>query len=261
MQKNMNKKRLIVLGVPIDAVTKQEALARISELLHTSGQHHIATPNPEMVLATQHDKNLQTILNETALNVPDGIGIVWLSRLTNTKLPERVTGVDLLESLCEVNARNTHATHNTHANKIFLLGAADGVAEQAKHMLEQRYPRCTIVGTHTGTPHETDDQKTRTIINEAAPEILFVAYGAPAQEHWIRRNLTHLPSIKIAMGVGGAFDMIAGKRARAPRWMQKTGLEWLARLIQEPRRIKRIYRAIIKFPYAMVREKLKKTDT
>lgn len=256
MHNNTNKKRLTILGVPIDAITKTEALALINELLNKGGQHHLATPNPEMVLAAQNDEKLHTILNETALNVPDGIGIVWLSRLTKTKLPERVTGVDLLESLCEKSARSTHPSRTD--TKIFLLGAADTIAEQTKHILEQRYPGCIIVGTHTGTPHETDDQQTRAIINGANPDMLFVAYGAPAQEHWIHRNLPHLQNVKIAMGVGGAFDMIAGKRKRAPRWMQKTGLEWLARLIQEPRRIKRIYNAVIKFPCAVLREKLRK---
>ena len=106
----------------------------------------------------------------------------------------------------------------------------------------------SIVGTHSGSHKETEDIKTRDIINKSHPELLFVAFGAPKQEFWLRRNLPHLPSVKVAIGIGGAFDFIAGKRKRAPRTMQKLGLEWLYRLIQQPSRIIRIYNATIKFP-------------
>jgi N-acetylglucosaminyldiphosphoundecaprenol N-acetyl-beta-D-mannosaminyltransferase len=127
------------------------------------------------------------------------------------------------------------------------LGAADGVAEKTKEKLEIM-KHITIVGTYAGTPDPKNDSMLQNIINDAKPDLLFVAYGAPKQELWLERNLPHLRTIKVAMGVGGAFDFITGIRKRAPLWMRKIGLEWLFRVIQQPSRLKRIINATIIFP-------------
>lgn len=247
------------MNVPFDALTREAALRHVMELLATEGSHHIATPNPEMLLAAQNDQEFLHILHGTKINIPDGIGIIWAANAKNDRiwkallklailpckkprspLPERVTGADMFLDICK------HATHK-HA-KIFLLGGQAGVAEKTKQALEALYPNIQIVGTHAGSPSPYEEEKIKDLINDASPEILFVAYGAPAQEKWITRNLKKMPSIKIAMGVGGTFDYISGTLPRAPIFYQKTGLEWLYRLIKEPKRWRRIYNATVVFP-------------
>ena len=159
--------------------------------------------------------------------------------------PERITGTDLMQSICAMSCEKKIP--------IFLLGAKPSVAEKAQRALEIRYHGIRIVGTFSGSPSEDDFPAIQAAIAEAQPEILFVAYGSPAQELWIAKHLHELKSVKIAMGVGGAFDFISGVRKRAPAWMQKLGLEWLYRLAQEPSRIKRIWNAAVKFPIKIIR--------
>ena len=133
--------------------------------------------------------------------------------------------------------------------RIFLLGAEEGIAEDAAKKL-----KANIVGTHSGSPKVEDEKEIIEKLNRLKPEILFIAYGAPAQELWIARNLKKIPSVKLAMGVGGSFDFIAGKTKRAPKWMQKLSIEWLYRLIKEPRRIKRILNATVRFPITFLKK-------
>lgn len=255
-----------ILKVKFDPVTNAQALEQILKWSKGLEQKHIVTPNPEIVLAAQKNHKFLTILNQSDLSIPDGIGILWaatylagkknlwrfLSTLAATlfhpqsirkQLPERVTGSDLLKQICSKTDQ-----------KVFLLGAAPGIAEKAKEKLSTKYPALQIVDTFAGSPSLEEEKDIRHLINQAKPKILFVAYGAPHQELWIRRNLKHLPTVKVAIGVGGAFDFIAGKRQRAPKIMQKLGLEWLYRIIQEPKRIKRIWNATVKFPLAVYRQ-------
>ncbi|MBI4994034.1 WecB/TagA/CpsF family glycosyltransferase [Candidatus Peregrinibacteria bacterium] len=269
-------KKVKILDVQFDVCAKNEALARIIDVLenraHESGKQ-IATPNPEMLLEAQKNKQFHDVLNKAWLSIPDGIGILWAftfreitknsSRFNRflkmifslfslavypkfcTKVfSERITGVDLMESICAVSK----------GTPIFLLGAKPGVAEKVKTFLETKYSGINIVGVFSGSPTENDFIAIQASIAETNPKILFVAYGSPNQELWINQHLHELKSVKIAMGVGGAFDFLAGTRKRAPKWMQKIGLEWLFRLIQEPSRIKRIYNATIKFPLKILRQ-------
>ena len=138
-------------------------------------------------------------------------------------------------------------------NKIFLLGAIEGTAEKVKEILEKRCPKIKVAGTYAGSPAKHEENKIQKMINISGASILFVAYGAPKQEMWIARNLVHMPKVKLAAGIGGSFNFIAGIKKRAPKWMQRTGLEWLYRVIQEPSRIKRIYNATIKFSLKVLR--------
>ncbi|MBP9718322.1 WecB/TagA/CpsF family glycosyltransferase, partial [Candidatus Gracilibacteria bacterium] len=249
-----------------------QAVEQCSSILEKKTQHQIVTPNPEMLLVAQHDPHFKETLNQAWLSIPDGIGILWAAQVMSKHhttrlgkilygvltlplllimprffkgiLPERVSGVDLMLELCAVSAEKKY--------RIFLLGAQEGVAEKVKTTLEKKYPHISIVGTHSGSPRIKDEEDIKDLIEKSRPDILFVAFGAPHQELWIARNLKDLPTVKIAMGVGGAFDFIAHIRKRAPKWMQKLGIEWLYRLIQEPRRIKRIFNAIIRFPFKVL---------
>lgn len=270
-------KKVKILDVQFDVCTKDEALKRVSDVLenraHETGKQ-IVTPNPEMLLEAQKNADFQKVLNASWLSIPDGIGILWASTFNEitkkssqlgrylkmilsllslaiypkscTKVfPERLTGVDLMESICAVSS----------GAPIFLLGAKPCIAEKVKTFLEKKYKNINIAGVFSGSPAEDDFPAIQALIAETQPKILFVAYGSPNQELWIARHLHELKSVKIAMGVGGAFDFLAGERKRAPRIMQRLGLEWLFRLTQEPSRIKRIYNAIIKFPLKILQQR------
>jgi len=242
--------RITILGIPFDQVTLEEAITRLLQILAEDLQQpfFVATPNPEMLLETLKNHEFKNVLQKTGLNIPDGVGIIFAAKVNGTPLKERVTGTDLMQHLC---AKITPET------PVFLLGGATGVAEKTKEKLLS-HKKINIVGTYAGSPAAANDQKLREIVNAAAPELLFVAYGAPKQELWLARNLPHLKSVKVAIGVGGAFDFISGARKRAPLIMQKLALEWLYRLIQEPHRIKRIFNAVVVFPLLFVLAKFKK---
>jgi len=273
-----NNQQLEILNIRFDKVTNQEALTKAMEFLKGNRQVYITTPNPEILLEAEHNHEFRKTLNESALNIPDGIGILWASKYLEitknnkskttkflkwlcsiitvpfypkyirTVLKERVTGADLMENLCRESVK--------YAYKIFLLGAKEGTAELVKEILEKRYPGIQIVGTFSGTHHQEDEKEIIEKVNHTAPDILFVAYGAPNQELWIAKNLSKMQSVHLAIGIGGAFNFIAGIRKRAPKWMQNLGIEWLYRLIQEPSRIKRIYNATIKFSTKVLKKSL-----
>jgi N-acetylglucosaminyldiphosphoundecaprenol N-acetyl-beta-D-mannosaminyltransferase len=223
--------RLNIFGVPIDRVTMKQAVEILKNFLQEDRLHIVATPNAEIVMMAQKDKEYMEILNNTDLNVPDGSGIVFASKVFKNPLSERVAGFDLMmEFIKDISSRNI---------KIYLLGSAPQIAEQARVNLEKLYPSVKIVGTHHG--YFTDEEENKIIeeINNKGTEVLFVALGAPKQEKWIYKNRNKL-KVKIAMGVGGSFDVIAGKAKRAPYLYRKLGLEWLYRLIKEPWRYKRM---------------------
>lgn len=270
-------KKIKVVNVQFDVCTKDEALGRVLDLLNNfryETGRQIVTPNPEMLLEAANNKEFQDVLNRAWLSIPDGIGILWASTFQeNSKrsgtwarrfqaigslasllvypkfckkiFTERITGVDFMESICSVSREKK--------TRIFLLGAKPGTAEKVKEILEIKYPGINIVGTFSGSPSEENFAPIQALIAETQPEILFVAYGAPRQEMWIHKHLPELQSVKIAMGVGGAFDFVSGMRRRAPKWMQRTGTEWAYRLIQEPSRIKRIWNAAVKFPMKVIK--------
>lgn len=256
--------RIQILGIPIDVLTAREALMEIGSFFKREGQFHIATPNPEMLVETRRNGEFRTALQGTALNLPDGIGLVWAmkrARPIRTGSFGRVTGTDMVEALLSREARICPP------ERVFLLGAAPGIAEHAAARLRETNPALQIAGTFAGSPDPTHDEEIVARINAAAlaphsssrsdggPTLLFVAFGAPAQDLWIARNLQKLRTVKVAMGVGGAFDFIAGKQKRAPRFLRALGLEWLWRLLLQPRRVKRIFRAVIVFPWLALKEK------
>jgi N-acetylglucosaminyldiphosphoundecaprenol N-acetyl-beta-D-mannosaminyltransferase len=225
-----------ILGVPVHDVTHGEAVACVEALIAGGGCHQVATVNPEFIMAARRDPEFRRVLRATALNVPDGAGVLWAARRQGKPLRERVAGVDLVEHLCALAARRGW--------RAFLLGAAPGVAERAAAELALRHPGLTIGGTFAGSPRAEEEADIAARIAAANPQLLFVAYGAPAQDKWLARNLPRLcPDSNdrglVGMGVGGAFDFIAGLRARAPEWVREASLEWLYRLIHEPWRWRR----------------------
>jgi N-acetylglucosaminyldiphosphoundecaprenol N-acetyl-beta-D-mannosaminyltransferase len=227
-----------VLGVRVDRVTQQQVLDRIEQLIdayHASQQQtscqQLITVNPEFVMAAQHDLFFRQCINEAALVIPDGIGVVWAARYLGKPAPERVTGVDTLVELARRGA--------TKGYRLYLLGAAPSVAEAAGKRLQTLAPGLQIAGSYAGSPAIAEEDEIIERIRVARADILCVAYGAPAQDVWIRRNLARLP-VAIAMGVGGSFDFLTGRQQRAPKMMQKFGLEWLYRLYREPWRWRRM---------------------
>ncbi len=231
--------RIHLLSVPIDAITRHDAIERLQGMLASDKQHHVLTPNSEMLVAARKNPAFLQVLQQGDLNLPDSQGIVTMGRFVGQYVPERVTGVDTVTALCAAL---------TEADSVFLLGAAPGVAEQASLKLLAQNPHLQIAGTFAGSPRDEDAATIIEQINAVHPHILFVAYGAPQQDLWIAAHLAEMPSVRIAMGVGGTFDFLAGVRKRAPKIFQKLGLEWLWRLVLEPRRLPRIFTAVILFP-------------
>uniref|UniRef100_A0A7C4R7T8 Glycosyltransferase n=1 Tax=candidate division CPR3 bacterium TaxID=2268181 RepID=A0A7C4R7T8_UNCC3 len=261
-----NKEIIKILDIPINPVNFFEALKTIEDLIGDGKKHQVATVNPEFIIHSLKDKEFKKALLESSLNTADGIGIIWaakflkLRKISNFKfkilnfgklfislaaiifnrkwlsseIPERVTGVDLMWELAN--------QAQERGWKIFLLGGSEGVAIEVAEKLKTLYPRIQIVGAYAGSPKEEGVAER---IAKTKPDILFVAFGSPKQEKFIHQNLDKLGS-KVVIGVGGSFDFIVGKAKRAPKIFQKLGIEWVWRLLRQPKRIGRIFNA---FPY------------
>ena len=237
--------RLNILGLPLDGITYEGWLAQIEGWLKArDGLHHVCTLNPEFAIIAQRDANFRHILQRATLCVADGVGMLWAARRRGNPLPTRVTGADGLLRIAERAAERGW--------RLFFLGAAPGVGERAATALRARYPGLRIVGTVSGSPAPAEEDALVEQINASGAELLFVAFGAPIQDKWIARNSTRL-NVTMAMGVGGAFDFVAGEIPRAPRWLRRLGLEWLFRLIRQPWRWRRMMR-LPRFVLAVLRE-------
>lgn len=246
-----------ILGVRVDNLAKNDALSKAREFLQSTKQHMVFTPNPEMIVVAQTDTYFQEVLQKGDLNLCDGKGIQFVAE----QKIERIPGVDFMISLCSLAEKE-----NT---SVYLLGSGlPEVLEKCKQNLQQQFPNLHIAGVHPGISltnlpngqlaydSDQNDEMLSDIIL-SSPDILFVAFGHTKQEKWIYENLPQLPSVKIAMGVGGAFDYISGNISRAPQWMQKLGLEWLYRLLVQPQRIKRIWNATVVFMMIFLKSKFK----
>lgn len=235
--------RICILGVPIDNVTLSEAVERMRLFIQSDFQHHLCTPNPEMLVAASKDSVFREVLQSSSLNIPDGAGLLFAASFLGKRLKERVTGIDLLQSFCMEGSPS-----------VFFLGAAPGVAEKAARVLQEHNPSLVIAGTYSGSPSIAEEDDIIRRINESKAVVLFVAFGAPAQDLWIARTLHKMPSVRVAMGVGGSFDFLAHVRKRSPLFLQSMHLEWLWRLLLEPRRLQRIFTAVILFPLLVLRK-------
>jgi N-acetylglucosaminyldiphosphoundecaprenol N-acetyl-beta-D-mannosaminyltransferase len=227
--------RIRILGLPVDRITYRQWMGIVG--LWVAGNerrlHHVCTVNPEFMIIAQHDPIFANILHRADLCIPDGVGLLFAARMIGTELPERVTGSDGTRVIAQYAAE--------HGWRLFFLGAQDGIAERAAYVLQRDYPNLQIVGTYAGSPRSEDEADIVQRVNRSGADILLVAYGAPEQDKWIARNAPRL-YVKMAMGVGGAFDFIAGVVPRAPQWMRDSGLEWLYRLYKQPWRIRRMLR-------------------
>lgn len=220
-----------VLGVRVDDVTYAEAMAILLTAIASRTPHVVTTPNPEFVMLARGDRVFRTALNRSALNIPDGIGLLLAARLAGDRLREHVQGTDLVLMLARASAQAGH--------RWFLLGGYPDVASRAAEALAMRFPGLIIVGAEPGSPLPADDAQVRARVAAVGPvDVLLVAYGAPKQELWLDRNLAEL-GIPVGIGVGGVFNYLSGDAPRAPAWVRRIHFEWLHRLLTQPWRWRR----------------------
>jgi len=232
------RKLLIILGVPIDDLDMEQALDRLEEFIAvgraTGKTHQVATVNADFVVKALDDPELRLLLQEADMATADGMPLVWGARLLGAPLEGRVTGADLVPALAARAADKGYS--------IYFLGAAPGIAAQAAEILQAEHPGLAVAGVYSPPPSSVLEMDPAIVdtIRAARPDVLLVAFGNPKQEKWIGMYAPRL-RVPVCIGVGGTLDLIAGKTRRAPEWMQKAGLEWVYRLLQEPRRLWKRY--------------------
>ncbi len=247
----MNK-RLYIWGIPIDQVNMEQAKDRLKTIMDEDGFDIIVTPNPEIIMNALKDEDLKQLIKNSTLAIPDGISIIYASKMMGEPLEERITGIDFLTQVIELLSEKKMG--------IYLLGgrpASDGeqsVCQKAGDNMKKRYPGLIISGYHHGYFGPEEEAGVVKKIRESGASFLCVAMGSPRQEKFLDANRSKLSNIRGAMGVGGSLDVWAGTVSRAPEFYQKHGLEWLYRLIKEPVRIKRM----AKIPLFMVKVMLTK---
>ena len=242
-------KKKNILGIGLTNAKEDQILEYILQGLEKNIQKYfIVTPNPEILVLARSNTNYKKILNSAKIASPDGIGIMIAGKILDKQLKEKITGVDLVESLCRAVEEKPIT--------VGFLGAGLAVAEETAECLKKKFPNLKVAFANSGNP----DDKTVALVKGSKKEIdiLFVAFGSPKQEIWIYENLDKLP-VKVAIGVGGAFDFISGKVKRAPVLVQNLGFEWLFRLINQPWRAKR-QTTLIKFIYLVLKEKFKRNN-
>lgn len=223
--------RIEILGVPVDLTDKETAMARFQELFPEPGVTAVYTPNSEIVENASHDPEMKNLIGSAEIIIPDGIGLVYASKIVGRPLKERVTGIDFLESIIAYLEEN--------GKSIFFFGSRPGVAEKAAAAIREKYPALIVAGTHHGYFKPEEEADIVKEINESGADFLCVALGAPKQEKFI---YDHKQELKVngAIGVGGSLDVWSGDLKRAPEFYQKHGLEWFYRFVQQPSRIGRV---------------------
>ena len=222
--------KINVLGVRVDSLTMKEVVSKVEELVEQSLPGWIVTANPEIIYQAQRNEELKNLLNSADIITPDGEGVVWASRLLGSPVPERVTGIDLLLNIFPVASKRKW--------RMFFLGGAPGVAAEAAAKVREKYPGIMFEHNHGYFRPGEEEQEVLRKIGEFNPHVLVAGLGAPYQERWINRHYRKL-AIPVSIGVGGSFDVLSGRAKRAPGWVQRIKLEWLARLISQPWRLKR----------------------
>lgn len=235
----MTPDRTNILGVGVSAINPDMAVDTIDGWIAEGRQNYVCVTGVHGVIESQSDQDLGRILNQAGLVTPDGMPLVWVSRLRNNRSVSRVYGPDLMAEVCAKSVAKGH--------RHFLYGGAPGVAERLADQLRQRYPGIEIAGLYAPpfrplTPAE--DEAVIEQINASKADIVWVGLSTPKQEYWMAAHLGRLDA-SVMVGVGAAFDFLAGVKTQAPRWMQRSGLEWLYRLVTEPRRLWRRYLTIV----------------
>lgn len=242
------KNTVDILGVGFSPLGVEKSAEYILKLTEEDGFHYVFTPNSEMVMASVKDKEFENILNSADLLTADGIGIIYASKILGRPISERASGYDISLILIEKMA--------SAGKTLYLFGAAPGVAESAKLSLENKFPGIEIIGIHDGYFDEAEEKRIIEDINLKNPDVLFVCLGSPKQEKWIFANKDKL-SARVAMGLGGCLDVYAGNVKRAPDIYIKLGLEWMYRLMKEPKRFFRML-ALPKFMIKVIWHKITK---
>ncbi|MBF6614616.1 MAG: WecB/TagA/CpsF family glycosyltransferase [Chloroflexi bacterium] len=230
-------RRIALLGVRIHDCAEECAAQAVEGFLKEEPPrlHQICTVNPEFVMEARSNPAFRSLLNNADLATPDGAGIIAAGRLLGTPFKGRATGVALVGRLAQLSAQRGY--------RLFLLGAAPGVAGEAAAALMREYPGLNVAGTYAGSPQNADWAAIKERLESAQPDLLLVAYGAPRQDLWIGEHRDELPSsVRVAMGVGGVFDYLSGRAPLAPPLLRRVGLEWLYRLVKQPWRWRRILR-------------------
>ncbi len=243
----MDKRRIVILDTPVDSLTMDETIQFIAEAIKSKKQIHHVVINAAKVVNMKKDRDLyQSVVNCDIINA-DGQAIVWASRILGKPLPERVAGVDLMENLVEFAHENKY--------KLYFFGATDEVVSNVAGIYSKKYSPGIIAGYRNGYYDEKDEEKIAENIGHSGADILFVGIPSPKKEIFLHKykDIIKTPFI---MGVGGSFDVISGKVRRSPLWMQKMGMEWFFRLIQEPRKMwKRYLVTNTLFIFYLVKEK------
>jgi len=239
-----------ILGVRVHDCDEEGAVEAIEQFLRErpARLHQVCTVNPEFVMEARRNPAFRKLLNTADLTTPDGIGIILAGRLLGTPFKGRATGVALVDRLAAISEREGYT--------LFLLGAGPGVAKEAAQALAQKHKGVHIAGTYAGSPRKEDLPEILSRVNEAQPDVLLVAYGAPRQDLWISDHRRLFPpSVKVAMGVGGVLDYLSGRVPLAPPWLRRVGLEWLYRLVKQPWRWRRIVK-VFAFGMLVLKKKL-----
>lgn len=234
-----------IMGLQFDNITMEEALDAAKALLQGEHAARVVTPNAEIAYEALHDENMRTLLNSAELMLPDGAGVVLASKILKTPLKQKVAGVDFADGLLGVL--------ETTGQSLYLLGSKPGIGELAAQKMMQKHPRLRIAGIADG--YFQDEAPVIDKINASGADVLFVCLGAPKQEQFMARHQKTL-HVKLMAGLGGTLDSFAGTVKRAPKWMIRLNLEWLYRLIKEPKRFKRMLR-LPKYLWAVVCKRIR----
>jgi N-acetylglucosaminyldiphosphoundecaprenol N-acetyl-beta-D-mannosaminyltransferase len=240
---------IAILGVPFDNINTAETVTLVEQMVASKVPHYLATANVDFLVQALHDVELRRILMDAHLVVCDGTPLLWASKLLGNPLPERVAGSDLVPLLLQVAQRKKY--------RVFLLGATNESLQKAVANLKQSHPGLIVAGAYSPPfrpLHEMDHEEITCRIKQAKPDLLFVSFGCPKQEKWIAMHYRTL-GVPVCIGVGATIDFLAGAVKRAPRWMQRSGTEWLFRMAQEPKRLCRRYgKDLAWFGQAIVRQ-------
>ena len=241
-----------IINTKVHNLTMQETLHRVEHAIKQKKQLHHTVVNAGKIVAMQEDMDLRKSVNEADIINADGQAVVWASKFLNKPIKERVAGVDLMDNLVRLAAKNEY--------KIYLLGAKEEVVSKLTQIYTEKYDKNLVSGYRNGYFKEEDEAAIIEDIVQSDAQMLFVAISSPFKENFLYRHREALSQVNFIMGVGGSFDVFTGKVKRAPVWMQKTGMEWFFRLIQEPKRMWRRYLiGNSKFIYLVFKEKWQKT--
>lgn len=244
LRKKNGLKKVNILGVGISPINIQQALEKIFNWIECNEKKYICVTPAHGIMECQQDNELRKIFNSSGLTTPDGMSVVWILKMMGFRNVGRVYGPDLMEAICKYSSENNRYRH-------FFYGGAKGIPEKLSEVLRSDYPKLNIIGTYSPpfrplTPEEDEEIINR--INDLSPEFIWVGISTPKQERWMASHIDRL-NAPILIGVGAAFDFLSGTKKQAPKLIQRSGFEWLFRLINEP---KRLWRRYIMYPYFLV---------